>query len=313
MCDDNIFAVLIPCDRRGLALTAFNLKENAHFYRRGSTAIATGIAIEPTIGSREATPATQSSFSGNQDASDENYNDFDRILLTLDKNPKNPEKGWQFGTDPQSCDVLLGHRGTPRISGRHFRISIREDLRVFLYDESNYGTTVGFEGQNEDFMRRRDQWILSFEPGSPEYWDKVIVTVGRIDGFQFRIEFPNQRACRPEYLKKLRAFAEECKTELPFGALGLMSKTPSQPGTFCPRPHYIKRKLIGRGVFGEVHEVTSSRDGTTWARKTFHPLPRGDTKGKKRKVEGEEWLEKIKNEVAIMKEISHVSILPESQ
>src|SRR6266576_1300185 len=102
MSDPNVFAVLTPRDRNNLASAAFRLPENAHSYFKVAVASGQGIAEEPTINSREPTPAP------GPPSEQANYNSADRIMLRLDKLPKDPTKGWQFGTDPRVCDYLLG-------------------------------------------------------------------------------------------------------------------------------------------------------------------------------------------------------------
>ena len=49
------------------------------------------------ISSRESTPAVDQPRS--------------QIQLTFDDKPKNLEKGFVFGSDPQICDIFLGERG----------------------------------------------------------------------------------------------------------------------------------------------------------------------------------------------------------
>ena len=82
MFDPNVFAVLIPCDQKNLARDAFRLPEDADCYCNA----AKDITEEPTIDSRKPTPAPQLS-------SEANYNSTDRIVLRLNKLPKDPKKG----------------------------------------------------------------------------------------------------------------------------------------------------------------------------------------------------------------------------
>lgn len=55
MCDQNTFAILIPCDEKNRARDAFRLPANADWYHKA----ANGVAETPTIGSRNPTPAQQ--------------------------------------------------------------------------------------------------------------------------------------------------------------------------------------------------------------------------------------------------------------
>ncbi|KAK1809754.1 hypothetical protein LTR12_015883 [Friedmanniomyces endolithicus] len=51
-------------------------------------------------------------------------------LFALVKNGERPslQNNIRFGTDPNHCHVLLGHRGTQGISGQHYTISVNQDL-----------------------------------------------------------------------------------------------------------------------------------------------------------------------------------------
>ena len=264
-----------------------------------------------TAGS-EPTPAPQLS-------SEANYDSTDRIVLPLNKLPKDPKKGWQFGTDPRVSDVLLGHRGTKGISGRHFRITITPHFRVNLHEKSRYGTAVGYDGQAKDMVLKDDKWLLSFEPGAQKQWKEVIIYVPDADGLAFKIEFPNHRVGGLEYEENLRAFLEASGTALPsVSVLGLDSNPTTaalsrQPRTPGKRRILLNDRKIGRGDFGQVHLVTDARDGHFYAAKTFNPPTPTRNGGKKRKLNNADWLRwlaGIRNEVAIMEENPHVSVAP---
>lgn len=302
MSDPNIFAVLFPCDEKNRARDAFRLQANADWYRKG----AEDIAEEPTLGSREPTPALQPDVEGN-------YNSADHIVLTFDKKAKDPQRGWQFGTDPRSCDVLLGHRGTKGVSSRHFCITIAENFWVKLHEDSRFGTAVGYSDEAKDKTRRNNTWLLSFEPRSEWRWDDVKIYVPDVDGLAFSIKFPNHEAGRPEYLSNLRAFIEESRTALPpVTSLGLNSNpptaTPSKPQTPHQCPIYLGYEFLGRGEFGEVRRVINTQNGQFYAAKRFYPPSQSKKSHRKRKLDEENWIERIRREIAIMKNNPHVSV-----
>ncbi|MCJ1263721.1 hypothetical protein MMC22_003591 [Lobaria immixta] len=306
MSDPNIFAVLIPFDGKNRARDAFRLQANAGWYRKA----AEGIAEEPTIDSREPTPALQPDLEGN-------YNSADHILLTFDEKPKDPQRGWQFGTDPRSCDVLLGHRGTKGISSRHFCITIAENFWVKLHEDSTFGTAVGYNDEAKDKTRRKNTWLLSFEPRSQRQWGDIKIYVPNMKGLAFSIEFPNHQAGPPEYLANLLAFFAESRKALPpVTTLGLNSipptATPSKPQTPHHFPIHLNDELLGRGGFGEVRRVINTQNGQFYAAKRFFPPPQSQKSNKKRKLDEDHWLEQIRNEIAIMEENPHVSIKPSS-
>ncbi|MCJ1255217.1 hypothetical protein MMC24_003033 [Lignoscripta atroalba] len=304
MCDEEVFAVLTPCDQCNLARKAFRLKENVNWY----SGAAEGAAEEPTIGSRDPTPAPQSSSEGK-------FYSADRLLLTLNEKPKNPLKGWQFGTDLFSSDVLLGYRGTRGVSGRHFRITITEDLWVELHDDSTYGTAVSYDGRAKNKARIKNTWTLSCGPRQRRQFKDVTIYVPDADGLAFKIEFPNHEAGGTGYLAHLRTFLEESKTALPpVNTIGLDSNpttaAPSQPQTPHQRPVHIDDGLIGQGQFGEVRKIIDTRNLHSYATKKFHPPQQIQKSRGKRKRDEEQWLEKIRNEIAIMEKNPHPNVMP---
>lgn len=151
----NLIATLIPVDTKKLAENAFRLKHNHARYLRPTG----GIAEEPTISSREPTPAPQlrdSNADGHCHASAH------RIQLTFSQKPKDPSKGYAFGTNPRLCDVLLGYRGTPGISSVHFYITFNEQQRVILNSCSPRGMAVSYSGQASNEVRY--QFLLDPRP-----------------------------------------------------------------------------------------------------------------------------------------------------
>ena len=305
MYDPNVFAVLIPHDSDNLARESFRLNANAHCFHK-SVEVADE---EPANSSRESTPASQGSHA-------DSYNNVDRIILTFDKKPKDLQRGWQLGSTPRSSDVLL--RGTRGVSRQHLYITINEKFMVEVHDNSSHGTAVGYDNKAKYEVRKKDKWILSFEPGRPPPWKKVVIYVPNAKKLAFKVELPNHTASRPEYMANLRAFLEESKTALPpVSALGLNSNpttvAPSQPRTPRQRPIYLKDEVIGRGEFGEVHRSIRARDGDYYASKIFHTPLQNRNSSKKRKLDEENWLDKIRNEIDIMRKNPHVSVMPSCQ
>ena len=303
MNDANVFAVLIPHDEKGFARDAFRLDHNAGLYHRSSQSILT----EPSLLSREPTPA----FSISEPGDNDNNHDTDRLILTFDGRPKDPLRGWQFGTNPQTSDILLGHRGTPGVSARHFCIGIDKDSRVVLRDTSSFGTSVGYDGQAQYEVRRNFTWILSVEPESSVPLGQIVVYVPGTSKFALKIQFPNHRRREPDYLSNLHDFIKTAKAALPpVTDLGLGSNTttaaPSQPRTPCQAPIYVNLSLIGQGEFGAVHRVFDVSTGKIYAGKRFHPPSGSGVKGK-RKLGHNKWMNGVRNEMNIMKENPHVS------
>ena len=107
----NNFAVLTAHDQKNRAGSAFELEHNSRWFCKA----AGGVAVKPTINSRETTPAEDSESDTDDEAGAVNrlVVPFDK-LLALD----NLQNGLQLGTNPISSHIFLGHRGTKAISGK---------------------------------------------------------------------------------------------------------------------------------------------------------------------------------------------------
>ena len=113
----------------------------------------------------------------------------------------------------------------------------------------------------------------------------------------------------------MKTFFEKCKTAFPsVHGLGLDSNPPTVPlsrqiQTPGPMPPCFDDGKIGRGNYGVVHRYVDTRTGQFYATKKFiapAPAQRG---AKKRRLDIA-WIEKIRNEINIMKENPHVSFPP---
>lgn len=308
MSDPNVFAILTACDPTNLARDAFRLPHNIHGYYKTTDDLVHGIAEEPTINSREATPACVLF------ADDGKYGSVDRIQLRLDKPPKDRSRAWQFGTDPRACDYLLGHRGTTGISSRQFHITINQRFRVELHDTSRFGTCISHDGEAKHVVITHDKRLLSFEPGETKRWKEVIIYAPHEDRLAFKIEFPNHYMQSGEYWKSLKEFVDNSSRALPpMDVLDLESNPPTAPvsrqsRTSCNQRIFLDYNQIGEGQYGIVYTMIDAREGNVYASKKFKAWSSTPENGKKRKKiqSKDQWLDGIRNEYAIMKENPHV-------
>ncbi|KAL8931148.1 MAG: hypothetical protein Q9208_000252 [Pyrenodesmia sp. 3 TL-2023] len=308
MQDYNTLAVLIPSNER--ARNAFGLPHNAERYYRGSE----NIVPPPVMGSRQSTPAAE-------EPSDMEYTNGPHIVLALDRKPKDPRRGWRFGIDRKTSDILLSHQGAHGISKRHFTIFVTEELCIKLYDErSKNGTTVSYNEEARKQSRIDHLWLLAMEPRSRRFWREVKVHVPKLGFLEFTIKFPNHKAGHSEYVANLREFVNESRTALPQLdcldlASGQTTATVSQPETPFNQPSepgkivYIVEEYIGRGSFGIVNKVIDTADGKFYAAKAFFPAQTDHGNIKKRKLEKAGWLSEIRNEVQIMQRVSHENLM----
>lgn len=317
MKDPNIFAVLTACDKKNRANSAFKLPENSTWFRPP----VGGIAPKPTIDSREATPAV--------DGGDSDETDEDRLVLTFDKllKKENLENGLQFGTNPISSHILLGHRGTKGISGKQCNITVDDNLCIWLHDyHSAHGSAVGQSGQNKYEVRKGETWILAFELGEDNPFGDITIHLGSLE---VEISFINHTMAGLPYIKNLRAFVKRCKEAAQrskndlsvLGELGLSSKPPTEAPTESQpinnEPVYYHGDFLGEGAFGQVHQVIRLRDGKLLAAKTFGRVAKlkkltklgknpANTKRKHDEIIDPAWLTGIRREYNLMKENPHV-------
>ena len=222
-----------------------------------------------SIPSREPTPAGPE-----QDAS--------KIHLTFNKKPKNLEKGFLFGSDPKTCDVLLG-TWAAGFTRQHFQIKFNERGDVILTDVSRGVTCVSYDGEDPP-RRNQFTWILFSE------CKKIEVTLNKAkiedksrggNELVFKVEWPNNREfCPAQYEVRLHAYLEECRKATP--SLSPLGMDPRK------QPIYLTKEELGRGAFGTVHRVVDVSTGCEYAGKTF--------------LRGE-W----RSEVGLLRTISHVS------
>ncbi|KAF4509001.1 hypothetical protein G6O67_005315 [Ophiocordyceps sinensis] len=98
MDDHDVFAILTASDKRNKASSAFNLPQNAKWFRRATG----GVADKPTLDSREPTPADEE-LSAKHVASAGN-----RLVLTFDELLKSSVfDGVHFGTNPRSLALRV--------------------------------------------------------------------------------------------------------------------------------------------------------------------------------------------------------------
>ena len=114
MYDPDVFMVLTAHDQKNKAGSALELAHNARWFRKATG----GVAVAPTINSREATPAED--LQSNNDDVEEEESTVNRLVVTFNQllALENLQNGLQLGTNSIVSHILLGHRGTKGISGK---------------------------------------------------------------------------------------------------------------------------------------------------------------------------------------------------
>ncbi|KAL9039365.1 MAG: hypothetical protein Q9180_002573 [Flavoplaca navasiana] len=309
----DVFAVITAHDQQNKASSALELEHNSKWFCKATG----GVALEPTMDSREITPAEDAQ--SDDEKQDEIASNVNRLVVSFPKllALDNLENGLQLGTNPILSHILLGHRGTKGISGRQCNITVDEALNIWLHDyRSTHGTAVGQNGQNQKEVRRKDTWLLAYPPGAPDGFEETTI---HCSSLAIRIELPNHGAGSPRYVENLRAFVKKCqgaawrsKVEPPgVEALGLASEPSTQAPSEAPTPRdrlvYYVVKTVGVGTFGKVEKIIKARDGRALAAKTFNPPP---NRNKRRRNDPDpDWLIKIRREFAIMRDNPHPNVV----
>lgn len=284
----HLIATLIPSDDKERARTAFLLPENKERHQGPTGLSQTG----PVLSSHQTTPE-------DTNATDEvPFGLPHRLRLRWIDGRKIPAKGITFGSDPNICDVLLTYPGITGISGLHFFITFDREGHLYLRDESSHGMAVSYDGQAKAQVRRHFTWRLDLRKSNGRMWSPE-VHVPSHRGLSFKIRLPMRHQ---DYLTRVSRFLE--KGGDPSASLGGLDIL--NPGTQPPRldSHLSQRVVfvhgdrLGGGGFSSVYRLIDSSNGFVYVGKYFH-----QSKGQHRLV----WLETIRRQVQIMKNISHVS------
>lgn len=297
--NSNLIATLIPVG--DLTKHVFSYPKNKKRCLPPTRGIDEGLASS----SREPTPAYERQ---------NDYEDSHRIQLNFDTPPKDPTKGYAFGTDEQKCDVFLGPRSIRGTSGIHFYITfdvIDKDRHIVLRDSSTKGSAVSYNGQAEKEVRHHFTWILNLakneeEGGEVGKWEIEV----HVRGLRFKVELANHRTCQADYNKNVGKFLDHSQNADPLlDGLSIDSYTtevaPSQSRTPGQRPIYIHEWKLGKGSYGQVDRVVDVSTGAVYARKKFFK-PSWDKDNERKSRQREEWLEKIRREIRIMMQHPHV-------
>ncbi|KAI9844979.1 MAG: hypothetical protein M1837_005123 [Sclerophora amabilis] len=284
--DPTLIATLIPTDPRNLAEKAFLRPENRPRYLKPAESIADS----------STTSATSA-----QDQRDGNSDDYDfahRIRLRTTDELKNPVRGIAFGSDPETCDVLLPGNVQRGISGLHFWITFDENRQLLLRDCSTCGTAVSYDRQAQDEVRRNFTWMLGLvkEHG---HWD-VRVHVPHKKGLAFKIQLASHNTCQAEFNaevdRNLAASRDPLAATNVLNIKSLASTAlPSQYLSSRRRPVYIQEQKIGSGAYAIVYKIINVSTGCVYAGKYFY----------RSKKPEKDWLQRIRREVRIMTNICH--------
>jgi hypothetical protein len=254
------------------------------------SSVATNIGDEDSERDGDA-PETQ-----NREEKDDHCEDFrPHLRFTFNQKPKNIQDRYVFGSNPKTCDVILGSSNNS-ISGSHFRITFDDKKRLVLTDSSALRTTVSYSGRARDKIRKNPQdqkqnrerdklndfkWILF-----PRIKKSVIVRGVKVPSnpnnddpkIEFLVEVVDTGAesCLEQYIDLRDAYLNEIQTAILF-SLNIDSHLTTAGQTELhslkqsakQRPIWINQKEIGSGEFRTVCQAVNVSTGKTYAAKTF--------------------------------------------
>ncbi|KAK5312200.1 Protein kinase protein rad53 [Exophiala xenobiotica] len=185
------------------------------------------------------------------------------------------------GTTPSECDHVDApvnelenfHRITLR---PQFYISFDSEQRPAIWDNSNNGLTVSYDGEAKDDLRHHFRWI--FFPGYETIRVKIPLRNKR--ELAFHVHLPRHyETNRNDYKKNAKIFKAGSPPphEVDFNNLALRSPgdsfAPSESLSPSKRPFYLKREELGHGAFGRVKKVLDATTGFEYAGKeVFHSI-----------------------------------------
>ena len=121
MSPEDLSSLLVFVEPAGaVAPIAFKYPENAKYHRYGRARAA--LTDDDDDDSRDSDQSTDTPNSKVLDVSAKAY-----LALSFDPGPKDLSKGFVFGSDPQTCDVLLAKDKISGVSGNHFSINVDWD------------------------------------------------------------------------------------------------------------------------------------------------------------------------------------------
>ena len=197
------------------------------------------------------------------------------ISLYLDDRPKDPSKGWVFGSDRKACDIYCGESdrsGRYNIGRQTLSITMNKQSHVVLKHLKNTNRTqVQYDDQKAG-DRRDFVWIML------PYCKKISVTTANMLKFKVKVINPcklreSSRRSRSILLDWFLGDVQDAIPSTPLRSVGSGSTTSGSSLCCVPKtqPFYYvcKDRPLGSGSFGKVYIVVDVSTGVEYAGKTF--------------------------------------------
>ena len=131
--------------------------------------------------------------------------------LSLNPGPKDLSKGFVFGSDPQTCDILLAKDKTSGISGNHFSINVdwRSGNPLITCLTPDDGTGIHILSLSENL------WKLYLRAASKEIEPDTAITVRVSRRIKLVIHNPSRGRNEFRYNINLQDYLKRCQNAIP--------------------------------------------------------------------------------------------------
>ena len=184
-----------------VAPIAFQYPENAEYHRYGRARAAL-----PEDDDNDSGDSDQSTHTVDPDILAKAY-----LALSFDPGPKDLSKGFVFGSDPQTCDVLLAKDKTSGVSGNHFSINVdwRSGNPLITCLTPDDGTGIHILSLSESL------WKLYLRAASKEIEPNTTITVRVSRRIKLVIHNPSRDRNEYGYNKNLQDYLKRSQNAIP--------------------------------------------------------------------------------------------------
>lgn len=217
------------------------------------------------------------------------------LALSFNSSPKDVSKGFVFGSDPETCDILLGMDHYTGISGHHFSIGVdwaTGNPLITCLTPNEGGTGIRIKSGSLWKLYLCNEWKV-LDPGST-------ATIKIFEDMQFVVYSPD-RSRDPIYRDNLQRYFEDCQDAAPkMTNLKLYESEPT--------PLLVTR---GRGLTGMEYFTTSTIVGEKMvlSEAKSHQTLLGDLETfvvKRFRTVSDEWPNHAKTELSKLCNLRHV-------
>ena len=199
---EDLSSLLVLVEHAGaVAPIAFQYPENAKHRRYGRARAALTDDEDD-----DSSDSDQSTDTFDPNVSTEAY-----LALSLDPGPKDLSKGFVFGSDPQTCDVLLAKDNTSGISGNHFSVHVDWDSGnpIIISLTSNEKTGIRIFSDLDCiwklYLKGAD---VVMEPGATKHLEIF-------HRMKLVIHNPHRESKNYQYNRNLQDYLKRCKDAVP--------------------------------------------------------------------------------------------------